>query len=170
MSPELAKSLFHATGWLLLGGFAILPLFLYWKYGVGRPQNLRRIGEYLAIRGLTLTAGKRCEQRHTVNGGALYAIRYIDAQGQEFEAIATFTVPTGVFIGEQRQLSAHEAAASLQPPLDLGGTSYLPGKPFQLAAESDRAHLQALLEENQNLKQQLAALRDQSATTHQPGA
>lgn len=163
MAPELARNLIYTIGWPLLAAIAILPPVLYCKYGVGKPKYLRRIGEYLALRGLTLTAGKRCQNLHTVNGGAFYAIRYVDAQGQEFEAHASISDASGVFIGEPRLISPQEATVPLEAPNDLGGTSYYTPTMFQLAAEQNLDRLQTLQEENRRLRQLLAALQ-----TNQP--
>lgn len=159
MSPELARNFICTIGWLLLATIAILPLFLYWKYGVGKPKNLRRIGEYLALRGLTLTAGKRSQGAHVALDGALYAIRYCDAEGQEYEAVAAVTPIAGVFIGEQKPLNSKEAATPVQAPQEHWAPIYTPTNTIDLLSESDLQHLLKLQEEHRLLKHHLAELQ-----------
>jgi hypothetical protein len=167
MSPELARNLIYAIGWLHLATIAILPPLLYWKYGVGKPKNLRRIGEYLALRGLTLTAGKRSQRAQVALDGALYAIRYCDAAGQEYEAVAAVTPIAGVFIGEQKLLNSKEAATPVQAPQEHWDSIYTPTSAINLPSESDLQHLFRLQEENRLLKHHLAELQSSEESRRQ---
>ncbi|WP_038166171.1 hypothetical protein [Verrucomicrobium sp. BvORR106] len=159
MAPELARNLIYTIGWPLLAAIAILPPFLYCKYGVGKPKYLRRIGEYLALRGLTLTAGRRSQHAHAVLDGALYTIRYRDAEGQEYEAVASVTPIAGVFIGEQKPLNSKEEAPPDQAPQEYWAPIYTPTCAINLPSESDLQHLLRLQEENRLLKHRLAELQ-----------
>ena len=163
MSPETARNLIHLLGILMLIVFVVLPPVLYYKYGVGRPQNLRGIGAALARQGCTLTQGKRAQNVGEFRGGALYAIRYLDAAGQEFEAIASVAFNFQVYFGEERRLSAAESRVPLQAPECLPGARAkhvdLPG---QVPKQSPLEHLHQLQDENARLRQQLAELRTQS--------
>lgn len=160
MSPDLVRNLIYAIGWFLLVIIAILPLFLHWKYGLGKPKYLRRIGEYLALRGFTLTAGKRSPTASLLHDGALYTIRYHDALGREYEAVASVTSVAGVFIGEQKLLSTQEISAPLHPPQDHRSRIGTPTNTIPLAAETELQKLLELQEENRRLKHLLATLHD----------
>lgn len=160
MSPELARNLTYTIGWVLLVIVVILPLFLRWKYGLGKPKYLRRIGEYLALRGFTLTDGKRSPTASILHDGALYTIRYHDALGQEYEAVACVTSVAGVFIGEQKLLSTQEISVPLQAPRDHRPRKATPTRTIPLAAETDLQRLLDLQEENRRLKHLLAGLHD----------
>jgi hypothetical protein len=160
MSPELARNLISTTGWFLLVVIAILPLFLHWKYGFGKPKYLRRIGEYLALRGFTLTAGKRSPTANILHDGALYTIRYHDSLGREYEAVASVTPIAGVFIGEQKVLSPQEISLPVQAPEDHQPRMGTPTNTTPLAAEVELQKLLDLQEENRRLKHLLATLHD----------
>lgn len=160
MSPELARNLIYISGWVLLVIVVFLPLFLHWKYGFGKPKYLRRIGEYLALRGFTLTAGKRSPTASILHDGALYTIRYHDALGQEYEAVASVTSVAGVFIGEQKLLSTQEVSVPIQAPRDHRPHMGTPTNKIPLAAETDLQRLLNLQEENRRLRHLLATLHD----------
>lgn len=160
MSPELARNLIHTIGWFLLAVMALLPLFLHWKYGLGKPKYLRRIGEYLALRGFTLTAGQRSPTASILHDGALYTIRYHDVLGREYEAVASVTSVAGVFIGEQKLLTTQEISVPLQAPQDHRPRMGSPTKTIPLAAETDLQKLLDLQEENRRLKHLLTTYHD----------
>lgn len=130
MSPELARNLIYSCGWVLLVIVVFLPFFLHWKYGFGKPKYLRRIGEYLALRGFTLTAGKRSPTASILHDGALYTIRYHDALGQEYEAVASVTSVAGVFIGDRSSSPPRKSQCRFKPLGITGPTWVLPPSRF----------------------------------------